>query len=1170
MLHLHRSERADALVEPLALLLADPPEDPFTPDVVAVPTRGVERWLAQRLSHHLGAGPDGEPGVCANVTFASPYRLVEGVLAAAAGLGDDDPWRAERLTWPVLEAIDASLAESWAAPLARYLGAAARDGRDAVGRHGWAEGDGHEDHRRGRRLGLARHVARLFAGYAAQRPDILAAWAHGVDEDGAGAPVPEGLAWQPLLWRAVRHRVGEPSPGEHLPEALRSLADRPGAVDLPARLSVFGPTRLPEDQLRVLTALAAHREVHLWLPHPSPALWERVATSASADGATTAGHAVGGPARVGVRRRRDRPTLAEHPMLASMARDATELQVRLADAAPGTPVTHHPAPPPPATLLGALQQRLRDDAPSAPPHRLDLADRSVQVHACHGRTRQVEVLREVLAGLFADDPTLEPRDVIVMCPDIESIAPLVTATFGLVAEESAYHHRVHPGQTLRVRLADRSPGRTNPALALLGSLLQLADGRVTASEVLDLAASDPVRRRFRFTDEDVDRLREWAVDSGVHWGEDLARRARFGLPRVRQGTWDLALDRILLGAAMAEEDYRYVGPALPVDDVDGTDIDLAGRLAELLDRLTDVLATLDGTHPVTHWLDALDRALTLLADAAPDDAWQLVQARRVLADVRADTEPLAVGHGISGPDRRDADAGTVPLTLPDVRALLADRLQGRPTRAGFRTGALTMCSMEPMRAVPHRVVCLLGVDDGAFPRGTSADGDNLLLRDPLLGERDRRSEDRQLFLDAVTAAGEHLVVLYSGADERTGATRPPAVPVGELLDGLDAAAVAPDGRPVREHVLVRHPLQVVDERNFADGVLGRPGPFSFDAVAHRAALAGREPRGEVPPFLDEPLPALEAPHGIDLADLVAALEHPVRWFLRRRLQLSLAGEIADVEDRLPLELDPLGTWQIGDRLLAAGLAGVDPHEAFNAEWRRGEVPPKELGRATLLDVQTRVAPIAEAARRYTAGSAAEAVDLTVVLPSGVEVTGTVPGVHGTTVVRTVYSRLGPKHRLRAWVQALALAAAHPGRPWDAVTIGRPRHNRPGALVSRLGAPSRQEAREILDQLVALRGLAAREPLPLPVGASAAYATSRYGGDSEAMALENAGRDWNAGFERTDEHHVLCWGADADLGAFAGTPAPGERPWYPEEGTRLGVLARRVWQPLLAHEETEIP
>jgi exodeoxyribonuclease V gamma subunit len=1120
LLQIHRSERTDALVEPLAAVLAEPLDDALTQDVVAVPTRGVERWVAQRLSHHLGTA-DGEAGVCANVTFPSPSRLVGDVLARVLGLQpDDDPWQVDRLPWPLLEVVDECAGEPWCSALGRHLGVAADPGGCP------------DELRRGRRLGVARHLARLFASYAVQRPQMLRDWAAGRDDDGAGGEVPSDLTWQPELWRRLRRRLAVPSPAERLDDAVRLLAADPGCVDLPTRLSVFGPTRLPEDQLRVLSALSRHRAVHLWLPHPSPALWQKACIRVPKSP-----------------RRRDHSSPAHHPLLASMARDATELQWRLASVG-GTDDLHHPAQQPPPTLLSALQQRLRDDDPEAAPHRLTAGDRSVQVHACHGRARQVEVLREVLVGLFPDDETLEPRDVLVMCPDIEAVAPLVAATFGL-APDGDGGDALHPGQTLRVRLADRSLRQTNPLLSLLAALLDLADGRVTASEVLDLAATAPVRRRFRFDDDDLDRMREWAVAAGVRWGEDLARRARFGLPALRQGTWDAALDRVLLGVAMAEEDHRYVGSALPLDDVDSTDVDLAGRLAELLDRLTDVLTTLDGTSPLGDWLDHLDRALDLLADVGPEQGWQLVQARQLLSDVR-----------LSG-----GAAERLTLRLPDVRSLLAGRLQGRPTRAGFRTGALTMCSLEPMRAVPHRVVCLLGLDDGAFPRGSGTDGNDVLLRDPCLGERDRRSEDRQLFLDAVGSATEHLVVLYSGADERTGAARPPAVPVGELLDALDRTATTRDGRPVRDHVVVSHPLQTVDERNFVAGALGSSGPFSFDVVAHRAALAGRGDRTGPAPFLRRPLPPEPRPDEVDLDDLVAALEHPAKWFLRRRLQVSLIGDSEDVEDRLPLTLGGLDSWQVGDRLLAACLAGVDAQQAMAAEWRRGEVPPKELGRAVLHDLEQRVVPIARAAQQYAVGPA-RAVDVAADLPDGRVVTGTVPGVHGNVLLRAVYSRVSAKHRLRAWVQLLALVAAFPERPWEAVTVGRSAGTRPGATVARLRAPSPPSAVQRLDELVRLRERAVREPLPMPVGAAYAYARSRHAGDAEVRALEDARTSWSKGFEKADEHHARCWGETAALDDLLGTPSATEQAWWPDDRTRFAVLARRVWDPLLKHERTE--
>jgi exodeoxyribonuclease V gamma subunit len=535
-----------------------------------------------------------------------------------------------------------------------------------------------------------------------------------------------------------------------------------------------------------------------------------------------------------------------------------------------------------------------------------------------------------------------------------------------------------------------------------------------------------------------------------------------------------------------------------------------------------------------------------------------VQAHTVIADLRA-----GLGDGVAGP----------LLVLSDVRALVADRLAGRPTRAGFRTGALTVCSLEPMRAVPHRVVCLLGMDDGVFPRAAARDGDDVLLRNPCLGERDRRGEDRQLFLDAVTAATDHLIVLYSGADERTGAPRPPSVPVAELLDVLDGVVPAmPHRPPLRERLVVRHPLQPADRRNFEPGTLGRTGPFSFDPHAHRAALAAARPRRPVPAFLPVPLPVEPQPDVVELDDLVALLEHPARWFARTRLEVTPVGETAEVVDRLPLEADPLTRWAIGDRLLAARSAGADAARARAAEWRRGEVPPRYLGAAVLDSVAGSVSPLLAAAAPWLVPPA-DVLDVDADLPSGLSVLGSVAAVHRSpgrptpdpTVVRVVFSRLSAKHRIRAWVQVLALAAARPGPAWQAVTIGRAPGTRALAAVSVLHAPPQAVAAQRLDDLVRLRRRATRAPLPLPVTAAFAYAQARAAAGPEPAALEDARRAWADAHEAEDPYNRLCWGEDGGFDALLGAPESTEQAWFPET-TRFGVLARRVWEPLLAAEE----
>ena len=1067
MLRLHRAERSVALVDALAGVLGRPLGDPFAPEVVAVPAKGVERWLTQRLSTVLGA-TDGD-GVAANIAFPSPTRLVDEAVAAASGVEvDDDAWAPQRVLWHLLEIIDTCVGEPWCTVLAAHLG-------DGVG-----------DHRAGRRYATAEHLRDLFRSYEQHRPAMLTQWAAGQDTDGAGGAVEADLHWQAELWRRLRQVLDTPSPAERLDATCEKLIAQPTLSDLPERLSVFGATRLTTAQRQVLRALGEHRDVHLWLPHPSPALW-----------ASLAGE------QPPVRRRADRTALqVRHPLAASLSRDVRELQLLLHDVT----TVHHPSDHPSGTLLAEVQAAIREDRA---PAETATADGTIQVHACHGPPRQVEVLREALLRLFQDDATLEPRDVLVLCPDVETYAPLVRAAFGQPGTGPAGVD--HPAHGLRVRLADRSLRQTNPLLDTVAGLLELAQGRVTASQVLDLAATEPVRRRFGFDDDDLDRLRDWAGRAGVRWGIGEQQRTAYALGPVRQGTWTTGLDRILVGVAADETHLGYLDLALPLDDVDSSDIELAGQLAELVDRLDEVLAHLQGPQPVRDWVAALTGALELLTDTSDADAWQLAQARRELAE--------AAEHG---QDRE--------LRLSDVRLLLRGRLAGRPTRANFRTGSLTVCTMVPMRSVPHRVVALLGLDDGIFPRGGALDGDDVLQRDPCLGERDPRSEDRQLLLDAVMSAGDYLLLLYTGADPVSGATRPPAVPLGELIDVVRTTAGT--------DVVTRHPLQPFDARNFqGDGVTGRP--FSFDRGALAGAQAAQGGRRAAGPFLAAPLPTRPTAH-VELTRLVAFLVHPTKAFLAQRLGVRVPTSEDALADALRAELDPLEKWDVGERMLTARLAGVDLADFRRAELRRGTLPPGPIG-LRLLDGLAEEVEVLAAAVLPSYDVLARQVDVAVDLGGGRLLTGTVNGLHHGQVVRATYSRLGPKHRLTAWVQLLAAGA--PG----ALTTGRAPYK--GVRTSTLTLPQNPAA--VLRDLVALYDDGTTDPLPITTGASHAYAARRAAGDTEEEARTAAGKEWDSLFGDGKDAHVQ-YVHGASFGALSAD-------------SRFGELACRLWDPLLAAE-----
>jgi len=1125
LLHVHRAKRADGLVEALRGLLAEPAEDPFAPEVVSVPTRGMERWIAQRLSASLGASDGRGDGVCANVLFPSPRRLVGDAVATAAGVDpDSDPWRPERAVWPLLDVVDDCIDEPWLKLLADHLGG---DPRTA------------DPLKRARRLATVRHLADLFDGYALRRPDLIRGWAAGESP---------GDHWQGRLWRCLRARIGQPGPAERLDAACARLREEPAVLDLPQRVSLFNLTRLPAGYRDVLEALAARRDVHLFLLHPSPALWEKVA-------------ATGRAPRVVRRADDDSGLLANNRLLASWGRDAREMQLVLAAAADARD-HHHDVPARADTLLARIQADVRADrlARGAPLEGdddrplLDPRDRSVEIHACHGQARQVEVLRDAILHLLRDDPTLEPRDVIVMCPDIETFAPLIHAAFGSAVPDEDEEADDGRPPDLRVRLADRSLRQTNPVLGVVATLLELAHARVTASEVLDLAGREPVRRRFRLDDDALVRLEEWVAESGIRWGIDAPHRAPFGLDELAQGTWEHGLKRVLVGVTMTEDDRRLVDGVLPLDDVDSGAIDLAGRFAELVDRLTSALDDLGRPKPIDAWAEAIGNAADLLTATGERDGWQRAELQRILDDLTT-----------------EAAGSETALALAEVRALLTDRLAGRPTRANFRTGHLTVCTLVPMRSVPHRVVCLLGLDDAVFPRKAPRDGDDLLLDEPRVGERDPRAEDRQLLLDALMAAEERLVVTYTGNDVRTNAARPPAVPVGELLDVVDRTVRTDDGTPPRDRVLVRHPLQPFDARNFTPGRLAGEEPWSFDRVTLEGARALTVDRPEPPPFLAEPLSPRRSPV-VELDDLVRFVQHPVGAFLRQRLDISVRDFTRDADDGLPVDLDGLQRWDVGQRLLDARLAGSDTRAAYRAEIARGHLPPGLLGKPVIERLLPTVEEIVAAAETLLGAGDGTSVDVRADLHDGRRLSGTVAGVRGDALLTTTFSRVAPKHRLAAWARLLALTASDPETPYRAVTVGRRSESGDGVTIATIpplateAADRRAYALAQLATLTDLHDRALREPLPLACRTSAAYArATRDGRDAGAAAC----MAWETGFKRDGEdrepEHLLAFGSALSFAQLrAAAPREDERghPWDPTEPSRFGRLALRLWDPLL--------
>jgi len=1107
MLKLYRSNRLEALADALADVVARPVGDVLEPEQVVVPSRGMERWLQMRLAERFG--------VCANFEFPFPAAAL--ARAAEAALGEaalgSEAWRTDRLVWAVLSLLPELLGGAAFEPLARYV---------------------EDDPTSRKRFELAQRIADTFDRYGTYRPDLVLGWDRGEPGD-----------WQAELWRALRERQSSPHPARVRSRFLGRLAEvaEPPAR-LPARLSLFGVSSLPPAYLEQLSALSRACDVHLFVLCPSDAWWADVRSRREIIRELAAS---GGTAD------EEELHLDEgHPLLGSLGRLARDFQFLLEGGDYTEPRGDLFVDSGTRCALHALQSdiadlRLRGRTPGAPPLELDPSDASIRIHACHGPMRQVEVLADELAGLFEELPDLQPRDVVVMMPDVDTWAPLIEAVFERDPDDPRY---------VPWHIADRASRRDNPIARAILRLLELVDGRLGASELLDLLVFEPVRRRFGIAVEELELLTRWVGESGVRWGVDEAHRAEHGQPELAGNTWRFGLDRLLLGVAMEGDGRRLFAGTLPVDEVEGTVAQLLGRFAAFCETVFDAARTLgEGSRTLDRWHDLLvaDPDGTPLFDRllAPDED-DARHAQRVRAAVRG----LAEAAG-------EFDA---PVNLDVYRYLLQSRLSEPPPPHGFLGGAVTFCALVPMRAIPFSVVCLVGLDDEAFPRQGPRLGFDLVVREPRRGDRPPREDDRALFLDVLLAARERLVITYSGRSPRSGEELPPAVPVVELLDALCDGLLLPGMQPgeparsaVRRQLVVEHPLQPFSPRCF--GADPRLSSFALEYLPGARALQGD--KCAPPPFIAGRLaqPA-DAKDPIRLEELAAFFAGPVPFLVQRRLGVDLTPASPTVEDREPLELGPLQAWSIGEALVRRRLGGEDVAGAFESVRAGGRLPLGVPGRCRFEELLPEALSVALLAAQRMAGAPDGTVEVDLDL-DGARLVGRLDRLSPGGLIRSGYARVKPARLLSLWVSHLALQLAA-GATTSAL-VGRPEGGGPGASEVLLRPVSK--AAEPLAHLISLYRAGQTEPLLLFPATSKAWAEVVHERpDAVAQAEKKARRTWirtvrggrDTIGEGTDPHVLRVLG---DGEPFGHAPLLGPVP--PPERT-FAALALSVWGPLLDH------
>ena len=975
-------------------------------------------------------------GVAMGVAFLLPSSFIEH-MAQLVGLDAVHPsWRPQGLAWRLVPLL-AAMVEEGDTP---RLGAACADTR---ARHA-----------------LARAVADRFDQYLYFRPEMIAAWDRGEAWDALPESAQGDETWQRDLWRRLSAGlVDHPHPTVRLRDLVTRI--HAGQGDLPTSLEVLATGTLPPTLLPLLRALATRTRVCLRALLPST---EYLGDLRAGRTQMRAGQAV---------------DLAweGHPLLSHLGKQAVDsfrsFEEALVTEGQEYDVITLPAPRS-DTLLACLQADIRaarqpGAAPTAPPV---TADRSVRVHRCHGARREVEVVRDELLDAFESLPALRASEVLILAPQLDIYGPLAEAI-------------LRDGDpSLPLRLAERRIDRSDPLIRGMQTMLRVAAGRVPLSEGLALLALPAVAARVESLGTNPATLADRVRASGITWGLNAAHRRAMDAGDQGTGTWREGLDRLLAGVWLGDADAasdEHHRPALPVSGDLGTDPAAMSASLDWLDGLVCLLDDWQREVSPGQWADRLDQALDQVL-AAGDDRFDSLAAVDLVGQLRAAETDHACDVAL--------DAATVADWLDQV-------VQEEVRTVSRVGGSMAMGGFKPMRAMPCRVLAVLGLHDAAFPRRARAPAWDLLAAAPQRGDRDPVREDRQLFLDALLAPADRVILTATARNIRSNKDEPLSACVDEFL--RVAAATVSDRPDIQEttyrDLIEDHPLQPFNAACFT-------GPrASFDTGHLEVARACQQRQEEAAPFhanVFEPPEAVPSAE-LELHEMIRILKDPwAAWLGSLGVEIPQSGDDPFALDREPVAAPAgLDRWQLQTAVIDAVLEGrtsfleerltanrLLPYGTLGAAMGRQAVHEAEsLARRALHEAGGRLQPERLV---YRDGCPPAAGNIAVT-----------PDRRLHVLVRPTELKAAAHHRLDVWVRATFAAAC--GMRGDTVVVSRDGER---TRVDRRPAMAPEQARAALDHLLHLCAHARRYPLPFgPKTSFAVFAAGQRGGNETDKAMQ---------------------------------------------------------------------
>ena len=977
-LKIFTGNKLEILAEQLARMVETPLSSALDAEIIVVQSTGMERWVSLELAKHNG--------ICANVQFPFPNSFLKEIAKQVMpDFPEPSPFDPDVLMFRIMKMLPDCTHLTGFERLKTYLA---------------------KDTTHLKRLQLSSKLADIYDQYQVFRPEMILRWEQGAK--GANGEHPEDK-WQAQLWRQLVKAGGNRHRARLQRDLIKKLKTEPSQfTNLPERIFIFGISYLPLFHMEAFVALSQLVEMNLFLLNPCREYWSDIASEKQIQ-----------------RIRRKYPPSTDiaaelhleegNRLLASMGTHGKDFfnvisgfDFQIHENYQDSGCTN---------LLACIQSdilnlRARKTAAdhdkgqsnatsvqtALPAFRLDHSDTSIQIHCCHGPMREIEVLRDNLLAMFDENPHLQPKDIVVMTPDIEVYAPYIEAVFEAPTDER-----------LRIpfSIADRNARGQSRLIDGFFSLLDLKSSRVSAARVMRLLESPGVKEKFRLDLSDIETVERWIRDTRIRWGIDDAGRQKLGLPAVSENTWQAGIQRLLLGYALPGKNQQMFDGILPYDSIEGNEIHSFGKFLDFADCVFRYAKELNRPKQLKQWCTALIR---LLDDFfLPDE-----ETEREIQSLRNILEDLGNRQTETGFDEK--------LEFEPIRFYLGQRLDKLSFGSGFMTGGVTFCAMLPMRSIPFKVICLVGMNSDRFPRDFQPLTFDLIAKHPQPSDRSRRNDDKYLFLESIISAREKLYISYVGQSIQDNSRMPPSVLVSELLDTIEKGIDLP-AKDILEQVVTYHRLQAFSPQYFKNDVK----LFSY-SEENRDAAACLNKREEPTPLISSILPLTptekEALHQLDVETLCDFFSNPARFLLQQRLGIYLDKPATLIAKREDFELNYLDKYLVGQNMLHSGLKGRHFDDYRPVQIAMGQLPHAMVGTFHYNEMSIDVEHFISKIEPFTDRKIAEPKEAQIEI-GDLRLQVRLPEIYERGLIQVRYAKQRAQDIIRSWIYHLAFCEVTP-------------------------------------------------------------------------------------------------------------------------------------------------